>query len=187
MTAALLGLSLLLAGWSSLPAPDSLPPVGIAVRDTAGGWCASIAAGGLAQGASVTLVFADPTAPEVARGARITRRRDRPCPAEFAQGSLEALPAYDVAPDQLDGEGAPWVALIVASDAPWGRGPRGEARADLDGDGALEEARVCAADEGEHFTVWTLDPAAAPRRRWHGYYDWGAMVDPTCRPGEDGR
>lgn len=186
MTPVLAALYVLAAAVPATPGPDSLPPVGIATRDTAGGWCAAIAADGLAPGASVTLVFAAATAPVVARAGRITRRRPGPCPAEFAQGSLEGLPAYDVAADP-DEEGVPWVALLVASDAPWSRGPRGEARSDLDADGLPEEARVCTADEGEHFTLWSLDPAGGARRRWHGYYDWGALVDPTCRPGEDGR
>lgn len=168
-------------------AADSLPPIGLAVRDTAGGWCATVAGGPLPAGGLVTLVFAGPDAPVVARTARVLRRRAGPCPSEFPQLSLEELPAYDVAAEGPDAEGIPWVTLVVAGTAAWRRGPDGGARADLDGDGRAEEARVCAADEGEHFTLWTTDPGGAPTRRWHGYYDWGALVDPTCAPGEDGR
>jgi hypothetical protein len=46
--------------------------------------------------------------------------------------------------------------------------------------------RRCAADEGEHFTVWTVRSADKRERIWHEYYDWGAIVDRTCRAGEDG-
>jgi hypothetical protein len=28
---------------------------------------------------------------------------------------------------------------------------------------------------------------SAPVRRWHEYYDWGGLTDPTCQPGEDGQ
>jgi hypothetical protein len=59
-------------------------------------------------------------------------------------------------------------------------------RADLDGDGILEEVRRCTADEGEHFTVWSARSEGGRVRRWHEYYDWGGLADPTCRPGEDG-
>lgn len=169
--------------------PDAgaaLPAVGIAVRDGEGGWCASVA-DPLDVGAGVTLVFPDSGSPAVTRAARVTRRRPDPCPSEFPQLSLEGLPAYDVVADGPAAEGMRSVALLVAGAVPWRRDPDGAARADLDGDGRAEEARVCAADEGEHFTLWTTDRDGVPRRRWHGYYDWGAIVDPTCRPGEDGR
>jgi hypothetical protein len=168
-------------------ATDSLPPIGLAWRDVEGTWCATVAAGPLVPGTPVTLVFPAPDAPVVARAARVVRRRPEPCPSEFAQGSLEGLPAYDLAAAGPDVEGVPSVALAVAGPAVWRRGPDGAARADMDGDGRPERASVCAADEGEHFTVWTDDSAGAPRLRWHGYYDWGGLVDPTCQPGEDGR
>jgi hypothetical protein len=187
MHPALIALRMLLPFPAPAAAADSLPPVGIAQRDTTGGWCAAVGGDPLAAGGRVTLVFAAPDAPRVAAGARVLRRRSGPCHSEFPQLSLEEQPAYDLAADSAGAEGDPWVALVVAGGTPWRRGPHGEARADLDGDGRLEQARVCAADEGEHFTIWTLDPDGGPRRRWHGYYDWGALVDPTCGPGEDGR
>jgi hypothetical protein len=171
-----------------LPAAvDSLPPVGLAWRDAEGAWCATVAEGPLAPGATVTLVFPAPDAPVVARSARIIRRRAEPCPSEFPQLSLEGLPAYDLATAGPDPEGVPSVALAVAGAAVWRRDPDAAARTDLDGDGRPEQAKVCAADEGEHFTLWTIEPGGAPRLRWHGYYDWGANVDPTCKPGEDGQ
>jgi len=156
------------------------------VRDAEGGWCATVA-GPLDVGARVTLVFPDSGSPAVTRAFRVTRRRPEPCPSEFPQLSLEGVPAYDVVADGPAAGGMRSVALLVAGSAPWRRDPDGAARADLDGDGRSEEARVCAADEGEHFTLWTIDPGGAARLRWHGYYDWGVIVDQTCRAGEAGR
>jgi hypothetical protein len=141
----------------------------------------------LEVGAPVTLVFPDRSAPAVSRAARVARRRPAPCHSEFPQLSLEELPAYDLAGVGPVPEGTPSVALVVGGEAAWQRGRDGGARADLDGDGLLEEARVCAADEGQHFTLWTIGRGGVPRRRWHGYYDWGALVDETCGPGESGR
>ena len=60
------------------------------------------------------------------------------------------------------------------------------ARADLDRDGRLEEARRCTADEGEHFTLWSQASNGRWVRRIHEYYDWGGQTEPTCRPGEAG-
>lgn len=168
-------------------AADSLPPVGIAAGGTASGWCAAVAGPPLEAGAQATLVFPDRDAPLASLPARVVRRRPTPCQSAFPQLSLEELPAYDLAVEGASPPGLPSVALVVAGPAEWRRAPEGMARADLDGDGIPEEARVCAADEGQHFTLWTIAPGAGPRRRWHGYYDWGALVDPTCRPGEDGR
>jgi hypothetical protein len=79
------------------------------------------------------------------------------------------------------------VALAVSGDARWDALDNGVVQADLDGDGILEHARRCAADEGEHFTIWSVRPQGPSERRAHEYFDWGANVDPTCRPGEDGR
>jgi hypothetical protein len=141
----------------------------------------------LDPGAPAALVFAGAGQPSVSRAVRVVRRRPDPCHSEFPQLSLEELPAYDLAVDGPGAEGTRWVTLVVAGRAAWRQGPGGAARADLDGDGLLEEARICAADEGEHFTLWTIDPGGEPRRRWHGYYDWGALVDVTCGPGGDGR
>ena len=60
--------------------------------------------------------------------------------------------------------------------------------ADLDGDGAAEELRRCAAGEGEHFTLWRRDRRTGERRRVaHEYFDWGVLVEPSCAAGEDGR
>jgi hypothetical protein len=74
----------------------------------------------------------------------------------------------------------------VARDATWTPAADGRLRADLDADGVPEEAHRCAADEGEHFTVWSVHPDGRRERRWHEYFDWGAFTDPTCAPGDDG-
>ena len=95
---------------------DSLPPVGIAARDTADAWCASLAAV-LEPGAAVTLVFPHRDAAVRSQAARVVRRRPEPCPAAFPQLSLEELPAYDLAGGP--GPGAtPSVGLVVAAVAP---------------------------------------------------------------------
>jgi hypothetical protein len=75
------------------------------------------------------------------------------------------------------------VGVVVTGDVPISR-EHGAVRGDIDGDGIIEEFRRCAADEGEHVTVWSGTP---PTRRWHDYFDWGVIVDPTCLAGEDGR
>ena len=172
-------------------APRSFPAVGVAVMDSAMTWCAVFPAGARALGVGqrVTIVLAAP-AEAPAWGARVTQRRAAPCHTEFAQPGWADYVAYDLAPidsARPAAEGMPLAALAVASDAVWRREPDGRVRADLDGDGVPEEARVCQEDEGQHFTIWSVAPASEPtrrRRRAHEYFDWGALVDPTCAPDE---
>jgi len=169
-----------------------LPRIGLAVSDSARAWCAEFATDSastrLKVGQAVTIVFAGP-APVAALRARLGESRQSECPAEFPQPRWIGYEAYkvelldSVPPDTT----IPTVALIVASDAAWLRGPDGRPRADLDDDGVIEEARRCTADEGEHFTIWSVGPGGRSTRRWHEYYDWGGFTDPTCRPGENGR
>jgi hypothetical protein len=71
----------------------------------------------------------------------------------------------------------PGVTLAVASEATWIRGSDGVTRADLNGDGNAEEAKVCAVGEGQLFSLWS-----GGKRVWKGYFDWGALVDETCPP-----
>jgi hypothetical protein len=33
----------------------------------------------------------------------------------------------------------------------------------------------------EHFSIWSRDSTGTRRRRAHEYFDWGVIVDPTCR------
>lgn len=177
------------------PAPTAgaatFPRVGIAVRDTALAWCAAFpsdsSAPAIVAGQKVAIVFGKPTGLPALR-ARIVAAREAPCHAEFAQPRWFDYTAYDLALDDAPAAGAEVdnVALAVASVAAWSRGPDGTSRADLDGDGTPEEARRCAADEGEHFTIWSIARDGARLRRAHEYYDWGALVDPTCKPGENG-
>jgi hypothetical protein len=169
----------------------TFPRVGIAVRDTTLTWCAEFprdsTAAALVAGQRVAIVFAAPTGP-AALSARIVAARSAQCHSEFAQPRWFDYTAYDLAlNDSLPrGIDVSDVALAVASAARWSRGPDGRPNADLDGDGTPEEARRCAADEGEHFTIWSIARDGAPRRRAHEYYDWGALTDPTCKPGENG-
>lgn len=171
----------------------SLPPIGLAVADSARTWCAEFAvdsaAPSLEPGRHVTIVFAGPGA-VASLGARVRMPHPGECPAAFPQPRWIDYVAYRLELiDSLPADAAamPTVALVVASEARWARGADGVVRADADGDGEPEEARRCTADEGEHFTLWSLLPGDGRVRRWHEYYDWGGVVDPTCRPGEDGR
>ena len=172
------------------PVPGPFPEVGVAV-DSAGSWCAEFPGGGahaaFAPGQPVAIVFAGRAA-AAARQSRVSRRRATACQTAFAQPRWEGYVAYDLEPaGTMDAAatGAPVVTLAVASDATWTRGPDHVVRSDLDRDGVVEEARACTADEGEHFTVWSVD-GPLRRRRAHEYFDWGAMTEPTCRAGESG-
>jgi hypothetical protein len=137
-------------------------------------------------GRHVTIVFAG-TAAVPSGGARVGAPHLGECPAAFPQPRWIEYVAYRLELiDSLPPDGVPSVALVVASEAPWTRGADGVVRADVDRDGQPEEVRRCTADEGEHFTVWSLRPGGGRVRRWHEYYDWGGLTDPTCQPGEDG-
>jgi hypothetical protein len=166
--------------------PPVFPPIGVAVMDSTGAWCAEFPAmtPALKEGAPVTIVFAAPV--HVPRaGATVARRRDTMCHTEFSQPRWADYVAYDLVladSARLATDDLPLAALVVASDAEWTRGPDGIARSDVDGDGVPEEARVCRADEGEHFTLWSVTPDGRRRLRAHEYFDWGALVDPTCGP-----
>lgn len=174
------------------PVAGELPRIGLAVRDTSGAWCAEFRADsglrGLTPGEQATVVFGGPGA-RLAVPAVIGAVQPSPCGTAFAQPRWIDYAAYQLSvpaatePDTL----TPMVALIVAGAPPWAAGPGGLPRADLDGDAIPEEVRRCAADEGEHFTVWSVGSNGAAVRRWHEYFDWGAFTDPTCRTGENGQ
>lgn len=168
-----------------------LMPTGLAVSDTAGGWCAMFLADSthaLSAGQVIAVVFGDSTAPTtvttVVRG-----RRSAQCHAAFPQPRWHDYVGYDLeifaAPNTA--HATPAVGLAIGYAGGWSRGVDGVARADLDGDGSLEEVRRCAADEGEHFTLWRIRPDGQRVRLWHEYYDWGALVEHSCEEGEDGR
>lgn len=163
---------------------STFPSVGVAVMDSASAWCAEFpaTAPALALGTRVTIVFAAPIGSPAA-SAKVVRRRERMCHTEFNQPRWDDYVGYDLALGdtvQQAGVDIPTATLAVASDARWVRGTDGVARSDLDGDGVPEEAHVCRADEGEHFTLWSAAPGGRRRLRAHEYFDWGALVDPTC-------
>ena len=169
----------------------SFPAVGVAVPDSAL-WCAEFpdsgASAALAPGQRVTIVFVKPTK-FASWGAHVRQRRSLPCPTAFGQPRWDGYASYDLAligSLRLDGDRMPTATLVVASAATWVRGADDLVRADLDGDGIQEEARRCTADEGEHFTIWSVFGATRRVRRAHEYFDWGAFTNPTCRPGEAG-
>lgn len=154
--------------------------------DTAGHWCVAFAADSLRPGERVTIVFPDSANRTVGLRGRLLGRRATPCWAAFPQQSLTDYATYDVSitdPILPSASGSSGVALALVSDVPWRRAADGVARADLDGDGKLEEASACAVDEGERFSLYSRDPVSDVRRSvWQGYYDWGALVDVTCTP-----
>lgn len=166
--------------------PSEFPRFGLAVSDSVRAWCAEFlsdsTAPPLEPGQGMTIVFAGP-ASVASLPARLGQPHAGECPAAFPQPRWNDYVAYRVElVSAREAEDDPIVALIVAGSAAWARGADGRPRADLDGDGNVEEVRRCTADEGEHFTVWS-----GPNRRWHEYYDWGGFTDPTCRTGENGR
>lgn len=184
---------------AEVTATPLIPAIGLAVRDSASAWCAAFPtdsaaparASGLAVGESVAVVFAD-TDNSPPLHATIARQRSAPCSAAFPQLRWESYTAYDLALieplHQHASADAPGIELAVASSVSWERGPDGRLRADLDGDGEPEEVRKCAADQGQHFTVWSqMARGGRWRRVAHEYYDWGVEVEPNCHPGEDGR
>ena len=169
----------------------AFPRVGVAVRDSAGDWCAEFiidsAATPLRVGDHAAIVF--PGGAGIASlDARVMGPHVGQCHAEFAQPRWNDYASYRVELTSKPAGGAEMadVALIVAGAAKWTRDADGVARADLDSDGVREEARRCLADEGEHFTIWSPGADNTRVRRWHEYYDWGALTDANCKPGEAG-
>jgi hypothetical protein len=171
--------------------PVARPPIGLAVRDSAGAWCAEFPTGSApspTEGSAASLVFVGDTT-WVSSSVRIRGRRASDCPTAFPQPRWSSYAAYDV--DLADAksrqDSLPYLALIIGGDTHWVRGSNGTVHGDIDGDRVAEEIRRCAADGGEHFTVWSTPRSGPPVRHAHEYFDWGALVDPTCKPGEDGR
>ena len=174
---------------AAAPRSGSLPRIGLAVSDSARQWCAEFVADSavpaVEPGQRATIVFAGP-GPVTALAVRVGNRQESECPAAFPQPRWIDYVAYRVAllDSVLPETDLPPVALIVAGDAAWARGADSVPRADLDGDGEPEAVRRCTADEGEHLTLWSMGRDGVSTRRWHEYYDWGGLTDPTCKPGE---
>jgi hypothetical protein len=167
------------------------PRVGVAVRDSAGEWCAEFiidsAAAPLRISDHAAIVFPGDSG-AASLDARVMGPHVGQCHAEFAQPRWDEYASYrvELASTPAAGAETPSVALIVVTNAKWTRDADGVTRADLDGDGAREEVRRCRADEGEHFTIWSTGADNTRVRRWHEYYDWGAFTDANCKPGEAG-
>lgn len=175
--------AVILAACTRSETPVTRPVVGIAIVDTAGTWCAEFPAGAASQireGTNATIIFAGDSG-TVSRPVRIGTARSAQCAAAFPQPRWDSYSAFDLVP--LDSVVSSSIGLILSRELNVTR-TGGATDADIDGDGVPETIRRCAADEGEHFTVWSGNP---PRRLWHEYFDWGAIVDPTCRAGENGR
>lgn len=150
--------------------PGASPLVfGIAVSDTAGGWCAEFktGSGSLSPGAEMVIVFSSDSGMTSVR-ARLDSLRRGQCGTAFPQPRWDSYSAVSISvlSSRLASSS---VGIAVIGDFLRMRGL---------------QFRRCAADEGEHFTVWSGDP---PVRQWHEYFDWGAIVDRTCKAGEDGR
>jgi hypothetical protein len=185
-------LALYLDGRAQVP-DVRLPPIGVAVEEMDGRWCAEFpgaVARRVTPGATVAVVFPD-GAEGLVWTTRIGAALRRQCQTAFPQPRWEGYAAYRL---ELFSQSASTavaarktLGLSVLSSAEWRRTNGGALRADLDGDGSPEEARRCAADEGEHFTLWTRRADGSAERRAHEYFDWGALTEQTCGPGEDGR
>jgi len=172
--------------------PDAarqLPSVGVAVAEDGGTWCAVFdSQQPLERMDRVALVSPGPAGPVVLRGT-LTPRMEGSCRVPFAQSGWHAHRVFDVT---LSGDAGtpvwPDAAVAVTSAAEWSAGADGVIESDIDYDGRPEVLTTCLAGEGRHWTVWRRDDTGAGGRvrLWHGYYDLGAAVDPTCAPGEDG-
>ena len=162
------------------------PLAGLAMTDTAGRWCVAIANDSLREGTRVTVIFPDSDSKATHRRGSIARHRQNACWAAFPQQSLSELATYDVS--IIDTAGMTTghnsgLGIALLSDVAWSRGQDGILRADLNRDGRLEEAGVCAVDEGQLFTLASRDSVSGMRHNWwQAYYDWGALVDVTCVP-----
>jgi hypothetical protein len=175
------------------PRQRPLPAIGVAALDDAAppGWCVAMPEGTptFAPGRRLTIVspagLGERGEPVVQR-VSVARARTGPCPTAFPQPRWDGYAFYDIAPADAPGRPLSLVALVVADTMAWTAGDDGWPRADLDGDGTPEEVRRCAAGEGVHFTLWSVGPGRAARRRAHEYFDVGVLVDETCGPGEDG-
>lgn len=170
-------------------AAHELPSFGVAVAEDGGTWCAVFdSRQPLERMDLVTLVSPGPTGLVVRRGA-LTPRLEGGCRVPFAQSGWHDHRVFDVT---LSGDAGtpvwPDAAVAVTSAAEWSVGADGVVQSDIDYDGRPEVLTTCLAGEGRHWTVWRLDDTSAGGRvrLWHGYYDLGAAVEPTCAPGEDG-
>lgn len=168
--------------------PDGWPLVGLAIADSGTRWCATLPTDSLEPGTVVSIVFPDSASPVARYGARVVGRRSAPCETAFPQPEVDGHTAFDLeaaVPGDRAAEDVALVAIAVTGDTEWRRGPDGVVRADLNGDGSMEDARICAAGEGQHLTIWRPLPTVGGRERWwHGYFDWGALVEETCSPAE---
>jgi len=178
--------------WASTPAAQTerpFPPTGVATEHREDQWCLEVSSafGTLAPGSPLALVFSDPVE-AVVWTATLGERLAGQCETAFPQPRWVDYSAYALvlSEDAQRRTVRTTVGFAVIGEFTWRRGPTGQLRADLDGDGTLEEARRCAAGEGEHFTLWSLRPGGSERRA-HEYFDWGAIVEATCTPGDDGR
>lgn len=172
---------------------STLPPIGVAVEQDDGRWCAEFPRAQtprITVGATVAIVFPD-GAEALVWTTRIEAPREGECQSAFPQPRWDGYAAFSLDPIGAAASSAvaarKTVGLAVVTPAVWRRTAPGRLRADLDGDGLPEEALRCAADEGEHFTIWTVRSNAQPERLAHEYFDWGGLTDETCQPGEDGR
>jgi hypothetical protein len=132
-------------------------------------------------GRPAAIVFADSAGSVLP--ARLGAPRSKQCDAAFGQPRWDSYLAYDLDGARTSPE-MPIVGLALLSDARWARDADGVMRADVFGDGARDEVRRCAAGEGEHFTLWDVKPDGRRLRRGQEYFDWGAFVEVTCKPGE---
>jgi len=70
-------------------------------------------------------------------------------------------------------------------DGRWAMGDGRWAMGDGHGRWAMEteasEPKASQDANKEHFSIWSRDSTGTWRRRAHEYFDWGVILDPTCR------
>jgi hypothetical protein len=152
--------------------------VGIATGKR-GEYCAILPDSTMPVGTSVTLVWPDSGRTATATGSLRPFNRGGCSWLSGDDAPGGAYPLHFSARAQEVVDGQETIAIAVAAPAVWRVGADGIARADLDGDGKLEAARVCTSSEGLHLTLWTGAPLAGVRR-WHRYHYLGMDVEANC-------
>lgn len=147
-----------------------------------GRWCAVLPDSTLADGGAIFLIWPD-SKPAVAAPGALRRWNPGACHRLASDEPTGGYPIEFSARGRELSAQQMGIALAVASPTEWRVGADGVARADLDADGVLESATLCASTEGVHLNVWSGAPLKG-RRRWHRYVYLGQDLEPSCSDAE---